>query len=228
MYVFPTPLPLPVLHDSIHLEDLSDELRDIFRQIGYDSDEDLRADLSTDKHTIAKNFYRILKADLSWDSFEWKYEVGNRGAIESTGNGFSFTPGTSSLGWGSSFGKATMFAAAGDSIDGSVLQSRVICSEGSPNSDRSSHEIYFSVPLEWMMMAVQDFLTGKSFAWFHPDESTVLARRAEPQMDLELHSDFDLSAQLRLKASLRAGDNMEFEQIVADLRDWIQEIVAPE
>jgi hypothetical protein len=79
-----------------------------------------------------------------------------------------------------------------------------------------------------MMMAVQDFLTRKSFAWFQPDESTLLARRAEPQMDLELHSNFDLSAPLRLNAGLRAGDNMEFEQIVTDLRDWIQEIVAPE
>jgi BR serine/threonine kinase len=226
-YVYPTPLPLPVLHDAIRLEDLDEELRDVFRQLGYDSDEDLRADLTTEKHTIAKNFYRILKSDISWDSFDWTFSSPNPGVIESASN-FTFTPGGASFGWGSSFGKATMFASAGDSVTGSMLQTRLICSDGSPNSDRSSQEIYFSVPLEWMMMAVQDFLTRRKFAWFHPDESTLLSRRIDPQMDIELRSEFDLSAQLRLKARLKRGDPQEFDQIVTDLRVWIEEIVAPE
>jgi hypothetical protein len=79
-----------------------------------------------------------------------------------------------------------------------------------------------------MMMAVQDFLARRAFAWFHPDEMTLLARRKEPQMDVELRTEFDLSAQLRLKVSLKSGEQRDFDQIVADLRDWIEAIVAPE
>jgi BR serine/threonine kinase len=225
MYIAPTPLPLPIFNDVIRIEDLDAELRDVFRQIGYENDEDLREDLGSENHSIAKNFYKILKSDISWDNFEWDFDSPNRPDAPAPAPSFALPQ--SSFGWGSSFGEATMLASS-DSLEGSVLHTRLICVGGSPNSEGSSQAIYFSVPLEWMMMAVQDFLGRRAFAWFHPDETTLLARRKEPQMDLELHTEFDLSAQLRLKVKLKNGEQREFDQIVADLRDWIEAIVAPE
>jgi BR serine/threonine kinase len=225
MYCFPTPLPLPIVRDSIRLEDLDAELRDVFRQLGYENDDELREDLGSQRHSIAKNFYRILKAEISWDNFEWDFDGANR-ADAPAGAGPIPLP-QASFGWGSSFGEATMMASS-DSLEGSVLHTRLICAAESPNSDGANQAIYFSVPLEWMMMAAQDFLSRRAFAWFHPDETTILARRKEPQMDVELRTEFDLSAQLRLKPKLKSGEQREFDQIVADLREWIEAIVAPE
>ena len=72
-YILPSPIPLPHLIDPVDPNTLNPQILKTLRQVGYPSDEDLRRDLTSHDHTMAKVFcYMITRSakleHLPWDS----------------------------------------------------------------------------------------------------------------------------------------------------------------
>jgi hypothetical protein len=86
-------------------------------------------------------------------------------------------------------------------------------------------ELEVSVSLEPLIVALQDFLTRKHFAWFYPNEWKLIARREPPDpLDLLFDVGNDLGG-LKLKVSLGQGGPEEFEGIVDEIGELIMGIV---
>jgi BR serine/threonine kinase len=209
LYIVPTPLPPPHMREPVDATALDPDIREVFRQLGYEKDAELDDDLLAPMHTMAKVFFRILKGDVSWDSLPWD-PVAEPPEIPA--ETFAFTG-------MQSFGHWTMLAQT-ESIqatDNSVLDSP-FRDAGDPTGEGTNVAIDFMGSVEGVMAAMQEFLTLRKFAWFHPDEGTLMARRTEGLMDIEVKTEYDILGVLRLQVMLRDGDEQEFGTIVAAIQ----------
>ena len=70
-YVFPAPLPPPLITESVDPASLSPSIISVLRQIGFNNDEELREELTADRSTMAKTFLFLMLRRLSFDSLPW-------------------------------------------------------------------------------------------------------------------------------------------------------------
>jgi hypothetical protein len=83
-------------------------------------------------------------------------------------------------------------------------------------------EIDLPTELEVAMLQLQQFLTARQFAWFHPHDRRILARRGEPdQMDLVWDA-FMVEDELKLKIRTPFGDPSQVDTLVEEFSAVLQ------
>lgn len=70
-YIIPTPLAIPHIHAPIDQSQIDISVISVLRQIGYNSDEDVISELTSEKHSMAKVFFHMLKREFSPVNLPW-------------------------------------------------------------------------------------------------------------------------------------------------------------
>jgi BR serine/threonine kinase len=210
-YIFPVPLPIPLLVDPVDPDSLDETTIDTLHQLGYESDRELRYDLRSKEHKMAKVFVAILTNRLSFDHLPWNTAEAND-PDGSPGSPIFFSPDADGLNnWS---GRSDSGPLSGGSYGGSVTEP--LFTAGEPTPPSTSQEIDSTAEVEWIMGALQPYLSREGFAWFHPHSFKIIARRlADPLMDIEILAIIDPETRMfRIRVSLIQGDMMEFGEFV--------------
>lgn len=70
-YIVPTPLEIPPIHSPIDKSQIDLSVISVLKQIGYNNDEDVMSELTSEKHNMAKVFFHMLKHEFSPVSLPW-------------------------------------------------------------------------------------------------------------------------------------------------------------
>lgn len=188
-YILPTPLPLPLINESINPSDIQPQLLKVMKQIGYKDDQELANDLKEEGQTMAKVFHYMLTrqtdiASLPWETSSHHIHIQKNLSTQSisenqenqTDNSINsevkelqgsnddvIDNRPSKPSFGSVYSLATKTDwAIGDSITISYEQ------------EESINSIHANVAL--IMTKIEMLLDDLNYEWFHPDDWTIISR----------------------------------------------------
>lgn len=76
-YIVPTPLAIPHIHAPIDRSQIDLSVVSVLKQIGYNNDDDVISELTSEKHNMAKVFFHMLKREFSPVSLPWPSDKEN-------------------------------------------------------------------------------------------------------------------------------------------------------
>jgi BR serine/threonine kinase len=222
-YHCPTPLPLPREVPPVDPATVEPDVIETFHQLGYDSNEELFADLQSEGHSMAKIFYLILSNRISLDHLPWTVDAEAAAGESEAPILCQGAPPPESLG-GDSVGGS--FSASGTGA--MSLIERVEFSEDMPRFMCDyTEEIDVGVGLEQLVGELQDWFGKLQFAWFYPNAWKLMARRGEKEgehIDLILDVLRELD-QMKLRVGLAFGSVQEFQELVEQMRGVVAQII---
>jgi hypothetical protein len=218
-YHCPTPLPLPREVAPIDPATVEPEVIETFHQLGYDSNEELFEDLSSESISMAKIFYLILSNRISLDHLPWTVDADAVAEFEAP----IFCKGAPTQ-------EAVRVASVGGSFSasgtGMSLIERVEFNEDMPRVMCDyTEDIEVAVSLEQLVVAIQDWFAKSGIAWFYPHAWRLMARvEREDHIDLilDIVREFD---ELKLRVGLAYGGVQEFQELVEEIRDVVAGII---
>jgi len=180
-YILPTPLPIPLLVDPIPVESIPEPVLSALRQIGFTDDDELRRDLESAEGSMVKVFYHMLTKNPR-DSVPWEssssppalpldVSVMIEGETIIEGDEVQSAPSTkpsSPVSWSLPDERGRWTDVSKSEVTGELTQPYV--------------DIF--MPLDELLARIQAMLTELGIQWFHPDDFTVLARKADRSIDL--------------------------------------------
>ena len=236
-YVFPSPLPMPVVLDPIDPATLDPATLDVLHQLGFEATE-LDDELQAQGQNMAKAFVHMLTQRASFDSLPWNFENSESAESQDSMVDQKIVLQPRDLMCGV-FGSASINdsnvpfykkraphdLSLNSPEECSIIQRSLLSEEAPTYACNSTREIEVFVGLEPLMTALQDFLKQEHFAWFYPDETKLIARRSDEAMDVILQTEIDITKQLKLKISLPKGNQDEFSDLVANIETVVEGIV---
>lgn len=176
-YVLPSPLPFPSFLEPINPETIPSDIIDVFHKIGYQKDDELFADLTSNQHTMAKVFYFMLTGKPSLENLDWSqafcgslqhqvspddimYEMNSFSQYEM--NSFNLTN-SRSVDLSTSLASRAEWAAIQDENNG-------------PETI-STFSIIANMSHIYALLAVQRLVKKLDMQWFHNDDFVIIARK---------------------------------------------------
>ena len=179
-YIQPSPLPSGSFNDPIDISQVSNEIIDILRKIGYNKEEELLNDLTSSYTNMTKVFYFMLTSRISLDQLQWDLSVGKNQSIlysEEENLIFNLNSGFSSNDnlykfAGNSFIQNEAYSFAYPPDWAFVGSEKTIYDETHSifTNDLSTFQIFTSI---------QSMLNLFQIQWFHPDVNTIICRKEE-------------------------------------------------
>jgi BR serine/threonine kinase len=212
-YQPPTPLPIPLFNEPIDREEIDDRIRSILRAIGYDSDEEIDRELTAETHTKAKVFFRMFTRTVPLESLPWRSEAP---VFEYPQNKFVLSP--------MQLRQVTPEAGSlGHSPDSNPMGSVALSSNW--GVARTAVDRLFErfdrieERIEVVMADLQKILENREYAWFHPDDMSIVAADLTLQFFLLFQAEFtDLNA-IALTVQVVGGGDRHSE-----FTTWMQEL----
>ena len=179
-YKVPDPLPLGTTTRPIKVEEIDPVLMEMFKSIGYESDEQIAEELSSEAPTTAKVFYLMFMRitdveDLPWPGHDNGTEVG---AMEQQ---FMMPASTmASVGVANSPFKRSKVREPGSASFGvgSVAQPATWGNEALPEVAVTDEQVLEGIPLsmEEIFAKAQGLFQRQGYDWFHPNDEEMLVR----------------------------------------------------
>ncbi|KAH0789483.1 CAMK family protein kinase [Histomonas meleagridis] len=232
-YQVPTPLPNPTVSTPIELTPNDLPFMHLLRSIGYNSDDEIIEELTSNEYTSAKMFYQMYNHNTLLDSLPWYDE----------------SDGTMIVG-PSEIEQALMmpprqFAAIGNIYDPFAKKKVLVESIGSVHTPQSFVQrpdwdttalpkmstdieqmlIGIQLPLEELMLFLQKQLTSCRIKWFHFSDTEMVAKRLETDMLLTLTASYESPEVLTLCVLLLHGQKEEFEVLIKMLERGLNEVL---
>lgn len=225
-YITPSPLPIPMMNEPMD-QDLVDEgLLTVLRGIGYDSDEEIYAELMSSEHTHAKVFYEMFNGEIAVASLPWQEDVE---VYQAPDEEFWQSPKLIGGGSGMSdsmFGKQKVFMSPDVSSPGSSLAQRSNWGVGSMLEAQEHPEHTFldiNLPLVVLMTTLQKFLTEREFKWFHHNDSGIICKIPGDEFYVCFRAMFEQEDLIKMTATLLNGDLGNFNSLVMELQMELDE-----
>lgn len=187
-YILPCPLPIPFLPDPIDLTEVDPKVLAVLQQIGFTNDEELQIELGTEGHSMAKVFYYMLTTNITLDSLPWtdnqiQADISAQpDAFLMSPQGVAYESGTQSS---DPFHRRRRKSSLASSPDVYSLAERAQWASV-PTQEYTSDIVQpcvdINMHLDILMMNMQLMLYSLNFEWFHQDDYTLIARRAEDMM----------------------------------------------
>ncbi|KAK8842605.1 Serine/threonine-protein kinase brsk1 [Tritrichomonas musculus] len=178
-YTIPTPLPIPSITEVMDPSTLNPDVLKTLIEIGFADESELMSEFTREGHSMAKVFYSMLTTNLTLESLPWNSDVEEHpkeAFIQSPQNNFQFGTSPDILPESNPIG-SEVFSLA-EKAQWAYL----------PQNEYKYEVIQpclgIQIPLEQLMMNLQFMLTSLHFQWFHPNDFTILSRRAEDMMYL--------------------------------------------
>jgi BR serine/threonine kinase len=217
-YIPPTPLPIPDFRDPVDPDTLETHVLDTLVKLGYDSRSELFADLRSGMHTMAKVFVSILRNQVPLNSLPWRFDDAEVSDA---------APGPWMFAGRDSFGTDERLAFAessGSMSGGSMVES--VFSQSDSGVAPETRTVAVNAGVEHVMRALQRFLTAQELAWFHPDESRMIARsKSEPPLDVAFQIVTDRIGNARLEIQFVDGNKLEFDSLADEVAGMVERVV---
>ena len=237
-YVFPTPIPLPYMPDPIDISDVKDSVISILVQLGYNSEEDVKNELTAKTHTMAKVFYSMLMNQLSLKSLPWDQlyvsDADHPDAVSS--EQFIVSP-------QASFGGAVLPTVDPfrrmpkvqpiESLSQYSLAERAVgwgvddMSSLDPDQPAEEQDFTLDIKIEEFMAIAQKVMTNFGYVYFHPDDVQLVAKKRDPETYIMFNALCSSDCQIDINMSRTMGTSEEFAAIIdaitCELRDILGE-----
>ena len=183
-YVVPKPIP-NVTHEPVPFDSLPPELLEVFHRIGFNDDDELRADLETREFSVAKVFTHLMTNRYDYLGLPW----------ECAGSEESHAPSeivmepsnTAYAVIGSDPFHRHITSQPSQSLEMYSLAQRPAWQfmEIEPQPADEEHRVACgSMGSAEVMCAIQQVAQGFGMQWFHPDDVTIIARQPESELYL--------------------------------------------
>ena len=226
-YCCPTPLPIPILTEPIDPDTADPAILTILKGIGYDSDEDVIAELTARGSTNAKVFYEMFKRNISVESLPWQ-----EGAVNfMPDDAFVMSPklvGENNLvNPDDPFGRQRKFPDVA-SPDVRSLAAPAGWGLNLPPVENEAHHIFIDIPLELavLMDLLQRYFNQNGFKWFHQDDMSMIVKQMDADFYVSFHAAFESENMLSLAADMINGNRHDFETLCDELQEEIKSQVS--
>ena len=218
-YIVPTPLPIPSILEPIDITTLDPSVLTTLIEIGFDKDQ-LQQEFAQLGHSMAKVFYSMLTTNLTLESLPWVTPV-----IEQHPSEVYMQSPQSSL----SFGISPEFLPESNPIGSDIFSVTERAQWAAVPQNEYQCEVIqpcygIHVPLETLMTELQGLLVMQHFQWFHPDDLTLISRRAEDMMYLIVRVERDQEL-LNMNLFFSQGTQMGIQSLLDLIKAMLQSIV---
>ena len=172
-YFLPKPFPIPYITEKIDIINLPSKTLQILKNIGYESDEEIIKELTSNNFTPAKGFIYLLSKTVVFDGLNWPSQDPINIPIES----FLLSPNEQSFLSlnNDEFGrKKKKLIGTSSPINFSFVQKSLFDFDPKPEYDQllNSPQIFTEIPLrpENLWEIVQKYLDDINFEWLHPTD----------------------------------------------------------
>lgn len=224
MYKCPSPIPLPKNLPTFKFEDLSKEVVSILENLGYETEEKIKEELTSEENTICKAFCYMVHKVISFDEIKWEggadeetddIEEDNQLMIDSepvVASSLKLQPQlvkrenndiNSSM-------SVTMYSVVDKGMFGDF-------NANWGTTEDSKEIIINNMEPERLMKEIQDKLTELSVLWAYPDDFTFYIR-VPGSADIICFCSLLSKDCVRLDVRLYSGNPDKFEEICNELR----------
>jgi hypothetical protein len=210
-YVIPTPIPVVTFRTPIALDAIDDRTIQLLLHIGYEAEEIIKHELTSDRHAMAKVFYAMMNGTVGPDLLPWPGSATNGVKAVVPSEAFDMSP------------KLTPMADI-NTVDPFHRRPRVTHEQSAPESSFSLakpatwapvfapetveiREVFEGIPgpVELLMTLVQEALAEMNYQQFHPNQLRIVARRPNANQYLSLDVEFRSPESVNLLANV-SGD----------------------
>ncbi|OHS96942.1 hypothetical protein TRFO_02081 [Tritrichomonas foetus] len=234
-YIPPSPFATPQIIDPIDIHMIDINVINVLTQVGYDDDESVIEDLTSENHTMAKVFYHMYNHTFSFESLPWPGNSDNSSIIPQ--DIFEFSPQPQPMGlFNNSNGQNDPFYRRTKAPDISSPNAYSLAHRASWGaitinqdqfvasvSSESEQFVNLPAPSEKVFAAVQALLKEQEYEYFHPDELTIFARRPDIKMYIIFKVEFEAIDNLSITVSNASnGNEKEFNDFISDITSVLE------
>ena len=225
-YQVPRPLPTPAILTPVELTPSEVQFLRLLQSIGYNSDEEIIQELTSNTHTNAKTFYQMYNRAALLDSLPW-YDENEPSAlnVSHADDALMMPPWQFAVGVGA-------YGSLSNGIESvktpqSFAQRVGWYSSAAPtfSTDIEQMLIDIQLPLEELMLFLQRQLSACGIKWFHQSDIGMVAKRVETDMLLTITASYESSEMLALCLLLVHGEKDEFEDLIRILQNGLLELL---
>jgi hypothetical protein len=223
-YTLPRPLPVPT-GGELDQSAIPSDLIDILRGIGYDSDDEIVAELLSEERTNAKIFYEMYSERITGDSFvdmlpwDGMAQVSPDEPLTQSPQVF---PEAGSVNAADAFARRRKMPDI-QSPDVRSLASKVDYWGGIQEEDRGATLTEIATELPVLMAAMQLFLSGSQFAWYHQSDLEFLARAKRVDLVVKIQVRYIREDLLEMSVAQKRGNAEVFGEFVAELTEFLKD-----
>ena len=232
-YVVPTPFAISIIPDPIDSSLIDDTIMSVLTNIGYDSPEEVVQELTSDKHSMAKVFFRMYTHHFSLESLSWKPEATSdqENAPTEVYQMPAMAPPMAIYPNQDPFYRNPKVPDV-SSPDVYSLAHRVSWG-GVINNDRMTINLTenfenLPTPIERILAPVETYLSENGYYFYHPDQFTIYARRADVGLYVVIKIYFQSADSFTMKVSRASnGQENEFGSLVNDISSIVDSNIEP-
>lgn len=237
-YEFPVPIPLPYIPNPIDISGIDESIYKVLLNLGFQSIDDIKAELTSTQHNMAKVFYTKLMNYVSLRTFPWlDLHNSNLGKIDDP-ESFMIQPQETNITLSDSHvadpyrrhQHSCNFASSPDMfslVDRTIF---VPVEEVSKLSESPMEEQEFTleIPLESFMYVAQKVMKMYGYDYFHPNDVQLIGRKDDPECYILFDALCFSENQIDVKLSRYMGDGSDFEMVISALTTDLQELLGDE
>jgi len=226
IYTLPEPIPIPIISTPIDETEITAQTKSTLMQLGFESEEELAAELGSNTHSMVKVFYRMLSSEITFEALPWPEENGmlpiefDDSIYRVAGHTFSSHLHTDSYGRKkkSNFGVSP-------SVEHSLME-RARWSP-TPKEDFPSEVVQpiinIQMNLEDLVSCLQQLLIQIGFDWFHPDDFTIIARRQIDYLYMHITFEYEENSWLRMNLKFVNADMNSVSQLIEEVNKMLSQ-----
>lgn len=233
-YIFPTPIPLPFLPEPIDISAVDDSTYKILLQIGFASVDDIKSELTSSTHNMAKVFYNMLMNTVSLKNLPWdQLHESNEMAQPSLEN-YLISPQQSFHGnimqGGDPFRRAPKLNHIASTPENYSLAEHTIgwtTDDLTMDPDKPVEEQDFTleIRIEEFMTVAQKIMSNYGYEYFHPDDVQLICKKDNPETYIFFNGLCSGENQIEINMSRTMGTEGEFQDIITAISDAIRNIM---
>ncbi|EAX91875.1 CAMK family protein kinase [Trichomonas vaginalis G3] len=233
-YIFPTPIPLPFLPEPMDLSTVDESAFKILLQIGFNSVEDIKNELTSTSHNMAKVFYNMLMNTVSLKSLPWNQLHDTIEMAQPASENYIVSPQTSfggnMLQVNDPFHRAPKLHQMASTPEVYSLAERTIgwTANDLPqdsNAPVEEQDFTLEIRIEEFMTIAQKVMSNFGYEYFHPDDVQLICKKESPETYIFFNGLCSRENQIEINMSRTMGTEGEFQDIVNALSDSLRALM---
>lgn len=231
-YITPTPIPLPYLPEPLSISDTPNSIFETLTHLGFDSEDDVKKELTADHHNMAKVFYFMLMNTISLRNLPWKSSKENQNEDEIPVDDERFMI-TAQQNFAGNISSTDPFKRGPKKLPIQSLESYssfAIRAEGwgdigtTVDAPMEEQDIRLDMSMDKFMFLAQGVLRDLGYEMFHPDDVQLVAKRIEgEEMYVMFNGLVTSETEIDINVFRSYGDEASFGELIDLLFERITE-----
>lgn len=227
-YVFPKPLPIPLLVDPIQPSAVPPATFSALKSIGYSSDQEINEELLSPTHTMAKVFAHMLTNSIALEMLQWPSGIDMQSI---PAEAFLVSPKDEHLGGTVSndpFARRRYNPDTSSTPEVYSLVERTMGQWDDLNTAENEPQPFqiSAIPIDVLMCGLQKALVEQlGCEYLHPDDMHIICRREISKEAFMFSAEYRNDDQLTLNMIPIKIDSKEFDVLIQQVGEVIQGII---